>query len=165
MSVPFSVPFPPSLPPLGNEMPIIALSAISQTPSYPRDYFLLALCPGPCICIPKSPSLSYLFPCWLPIASISNLCSSLGLHLPQWKPTFVPSLPLLTGSISVLGIIFPPCANAHGTQIDPHLEPSYLNSTPPPRADHVSSLLPRPSGWPFASESTPIKKQRENWLY
>lgn len=92
MSVPFSVPFPPSLPPLGNEMPITALSAISQTPSYPRDYFLLALCPGPCICIPKSPSLSYLFPCWLPIASISNLCSSLGLHLPQWKPTFAPSL-------------------------------------------------------------------------
>lgn len=167
MSVPFSAPFPPSLPPLGNEMPISALAAISQTPSYPGDYFLLALCPGPGICIPKSLSLSYLFLCWLPITSISNLCSSLGLPLSQWNPGFAPSLhlrdlPLFLGLFSLLALMFMPLK----------LMPIWSHLTliaPPPRANHVSSLLPRSSGWPFASEPTPIKCKgktgyTEKWL-
>lgn len=113
MSVPFSAPFPPSLPPSGNEMPITALAAISQTPSYPGDYFLLALCPGLCICIPKSPSLSYLFLYWLPLANISSLCSSLGLPLSQWNPMFAPSLHLwdlapFLGLFSLLVLMFMP---------------------------------------------------------
>ena len=164
MSVPFSAPFPPSLPPLGNEMPITALAAISQTPSYPRDYFLLALCPGPCICIPNSPGLSYLFLCWLPIASISNLCSSLGLHLPQGEAQ-VCALPSLTGSISVFRIIFPPCADAHVAQVDSHLEPSYLNSTFSPKS-RSCFFAPSQAKWldlRFRAHSH--KMQRENWLF
>lgn len=171
MSVPFSAPFPPSLPPSGNEMPITALAAISQRPSYPGDYFLLALCPGLCICIPKSPSLSYLFLCWLPIANISSLCSSLGLPLSQWNPMFAPSLHLrdlapFLGLFSLLVLMFMPLKL---TPIWSHLTLIAFPPRPPPQADHVSSLLPRPSGWPFASEPTPRKCKgktdyTEKWL-
>lgn len=168
MSVPFSAPFPPSLPPLGNEMPITALAAISQTPSYPRDYFLLALCPGPCICIPNSPGLSYLFLCWLPIASISNLCSSPGLHLPQGKPRFAPFLHLRDPSL-FLGLSSLLVLMLMLLRLTPIWNHLTLIALFPPRADHVSLLLPRPSGWPFASEPTPIKCKgktgySEKWL-
>lgn len=164
MSVPFSAPFPPSLPPSGNEMPITALAAISQTPSYPGDYFLLALCPGLCICIPKSPSLSYLFLCWLPIANISSLCSSLGLPLSQWNPMFAPSLHLWDLA-PFFRVIFPPCAVVHTAQVDTHLEPSYLNSIPPspPPTSRSCFFTPSQAKWlAFRFRAHSQKMQGEN---
>lgn len=165
MSVPFSAPFPPSLPPLGNEMPITALAAISQTPSYPGDYFLLALCPGPGICIPKSLSLSYLFLRWLPITSISNLCSSLGLPLSQWNPGFAPSLhlrdlPLFLGLFSLLALMFMPL------KLMPIWSHLTLIALPPPTKGKSCFFTPSQAKWlAFRFRAHSHKMQRENWLY